>query len=70
MDGAYLDWKYLNNTRTAPATGVTTATVTLTALAAGTTCHARLFAVRHGVISMLSPKRSNILSGFVPSALW
>jgi hypothetical protein len=43
-DGEYLDWKYLNNTRMAPASGVTAATVTLTAPAASTTCHARLFA--------------------------
>ena len=43
--GGYYDWKYLNNSRTAPAAGLASATVTMTApSAAGTTCNARLFA--------------------------
>jgi hypothetical protein len=41
---AYVDWKYLNNTTTAPATAPTNATVTLmTSAAVGTKCEARLF---------------------------
>ena len=43
-DGTYVDWKYLNNSKTLPATGLTTATITFTAPATGTTCDARLFA--------------------------
>ena len=44
-DVAYYDWKYLSNSRTAPAAGLASATVTMMApSAAGTTCHARLFA--------------------------
>jgi subtilisin family serine protease len=44
-DGGYLDWKYLGNSRTAPATGLTSATITFTApTSLGVTCNARLFA--------------------------
>ena len=43
--GGYYNWKYLNNSRTAPAAGLASATVAMTApSAAGTTCNARLFA--------------------------
>jgi hypothetical protein len=43
-DGAYIDWKYLNGTRTAPANGITSATVTFAAPAQpGVSCNVRLF---------------------------
>ncbi|HYB94017.1 MAG TPA: S8 family serine peptidase, partial [Vicinamibacterales bacterium] len=43
-DGSYIDWRYLNGTRTAPASGMSSATVTFTAPSAnGTTCNVRLF---------------------------
>ena len=43
-DSAYVTWKYLNNSQTAPGAGVTLATVTLAAPSTpGQTCHARLF---------------------------
>jgi hypothetical protein len=44
-DSAYLDWKYLNNTRTAPANGLDSGTVVFTVPAGGGgSCEARLFA--------------------------
>lgn len=44
-DAAYLDWKYLNNTRTAPIFGTTSGTVTFVVRAGGGgACEARLFA--------------------------
>jgi hypothetical protein len=51
-DAAYLDWKYLNNTKTAPATGLTAATVTFTAPATGgQACNARLFSLATGKLA-------------------
>ncbi len=43
-DTAYIDWKYLNNTKVAPAGGLTSATVTFQMPATGGICEARLFA--------------------------
>src|SRR4029077_4765394 len=43
-DGMRVGFKYLNNSTSAPASGVTSATVTFTAPASATNCNARLFA--------------------------
>jgi hypothetical protein len=43
-DGAYVEWRYLNNSQSPPATGLTNATVTLPAPVSPTTCNLRLFA--------------------------
>ncbi len=44
-DSAYIDWKYLNDSRTAPPTGLSSGTVTFQMPAgAGASCEARLFA--------------------------
>src|SRR5207248_5950506 len=43
-DTGYVDWKYLNNTRTAPATGLTNATVTFTMPATAGMYEIRLYA--------------------------
>jgi hypothetical protein len=44
-DSGYIDWKYLSNSKTAPAVGLAAATITMTApTTAGTACNARLFA--------------------------
>lgn len=43
-DFAYIDWKYLNNRKTAPVTGLAGAAVTFAVPAGSTTCNARLFA--------------------------
>jgi len=44
-DGVFTDWAYLNNTKTPPGTGLTSATVSFQApLTIGTPCEARLFA--------------------------
>ncbi|HYB94556.1 MAG TPA: S8 family serine peptidase [Vicinamibacterales bacterium] len=43
-DTSYVHWMYLNGSRTAPATGMTQATVQFTAPAAGGTYNVRLFA--------------------------
>ena len=43
-DLSYVDWKYLNGSRTAPATGVTAATVTFTAPGSQGSCDLRFFA--------------------------
>jgi hypothetical protein len=44
-DRAYMDWKYLNNSKTAPATGISSATITfMTPFNGGGSCEARLFA--------------------------
>ena len=43
-DSSYADWKYLNNTKTAPAMGLTAGSVTFTApTTGGQTCNGRLF---------------------------
>ena len=43
-DGSYLDWKFLNGTRVAPSTGVSTATLTFTMPATPGRYNLRLFA--------------------------
>ena len=42
-DSPYVDWKYLNGTRTSPGTGVTGAAVTFTMPAAPGTYNVRFF---------------------------
>ena len=42
-DGTYMDWKYLNGTRTRPATGLTGAAVTFTMPATPGTYNVRFF---------------------------
>ena len=44
LNAGYVDWKYLNNTRVAPATGLANATVTFTMPATGGTYEIRLLA--------------------------
>jgi hypothetical protein len=43
-DAAFLDWKYLSDTRTAPASGLTTATLHFPVPASATTCNVRWYA--------------------------
>jgi len=42
-NAGYINWKYLSNSQTAPATGKTGASITFTAPNTATTCNAKLF---------------------------
>ncbi|HEX6161865.1 MAG TPA: S8 family serine peptidase [Vicinamibacterales bacterium] len=68
-DGAPFDFKYLNGLATPPATGLTAATVTLTAPSAGgQTCQVRMFANINGNRVKLATS-NNVMVPAVPASL-
>ena len=54
-DSAYLDWAYLNGTKAKPATGVTHATINLTAPTAPGTYNVRFFANSYTLLTTSAP---------------
>jgi len=66
--GGYIDWRYLNNSKTAPTTGLTGGTITFPALTGVSTCTAKLFASNGGTRLAIS-ETVTVTEGSVKSTI-